>query len=111
MANNRMFLVHRPTGYAVYLAKNMADGWYDVPYNLNKNIEALFEFIYERRGEEQTAMACDWEDFAIGMEDIERAPAALNLGGYPEYTERLPFGVLRVIVADDRARPEERDQA
>lgn len=32
MANNRMILVYRPTGQAVYLGKRLGDGWYDVPH-------------------------------------------------------------------------------
>ena len=45
MANNRLFLVHRPTGEAVFLGKRMCGGWYGVPDNVKERIEELFSRI------------------------------------------------------------------
>ena len=36
MANNRMFLLHRPSGKAVYLGKRMGWGWYAVRWKTTK---------------------------------------------------------------------------
>ena len=68
MANNRMFLLHRPTGRAVYLGKRMLHGWYDAPPELTARMDRLFEDI----GEDTAAQ----DDFQIVMEDATHAPCA-----------------------------------
>ena len=45
MANKRMFLVHGPTGQAVYLGKRMFRGWSDVPEDLSERLMRLFETV------------------------------------------------------------------
>lgn len=60
MANNRMYLTHRPSGLSVYLGKRMEHGWYDVPDDLAERVRALFEsfesFDYQ-------------DDFCVSLED------------------------------------------
>jgi len=60
MANNRMFLVYKPTGDAVCLGKRMADGWYDVPETLGAALQKLFNLV-EHVG--------PLDAFALAMED------------------------------------------
>ena len=69
MANNRMFLLHRPSGMAVYLGKRMATGWYDAPDDAGQRITTLFDMVERDH--------CDSEDFCIAMEDASGAPAAI----------------------------------
>ena len=69
MADNRMYLVHRPTGLAVFLGKRMARDWYggeDVP--IQQLFDALEEMAYEG----------NQDDFAIAMENARDAPMAIG---------------------------------
>lgn len=69
MANNRMYLVHRPTGLAVFLGKRMEYGWYDgenIP--VQKLFDALGKLDY----------ADNQDDFAIYMESAVNAPMAID---------------------------------
>ncbi len=68
MANNRMWLVHRPTGKRVFLAKRMGWGWYDTPDDLGAKVRALLEATEE---DYQTH-----DDFVLAMEDTSGAPCA-----------------------------------
>lgn len=61
MANNRMYLWHKPSGYAVYLGKRMLDGWYDVPSNLPNRLQALYSLVQDHKNNN--------DDFTIAMED------------------------------------------
>jgi hypothetical protein len=70
MANNRMFLVHRPTGKAVTLGKRMGRGWYGVPPHLGTQLMALFELAENA--------STDLDDFALAMEDAEGASGAVT---------------------------------
>ncbi len=42
MANDRMFLLYRPTGEAVFLGKCMGGRWYGTPEEVHLRIETLF---------------------------------------------------------------------
>lgn len=68
MANNRMFLVHRPSGNRVYLGKRMAVGWYDAPPDLGQKIAEMFNVV-----EHLAPDGAGQDDFVIEMDDeIER---------------------------------------
>jgi hypothetical protein len=67
MANNRMYITHRPTGKSVYIGKRMGCGWYGVPENLSETVQNLFEDT------EETGK-CGQDDFIISMEDASEAP-------------------------------------
>lgn len=71
MANNRMFLVHVPTGKCVFLAKHMGEGWYGVPDDIRDRIVRLFEETYPPEHGHP-------EDFALAMEDSSAAPGAIE---------------------------------
>jgi len=65
MANNRMFLVYRPTGRAIHLGKRMGFGWYkDLPDHVPPLIEALFNHAEEAALEH----GYDQDDFVLAME-------------------------------------------
>lgn len=80
MANNRMFLLHRPTGKSVLLGKRMGWGWYAVPENVKERIEALFAIV---DGSEYEGSQ---DDFCVALEDAGEAPMAhgdWTYGGIP----------------------------
>jgi hypothetical protein len=58
MANNRLWLVHRPTGEAVRLGKRLSDGWYDPP-----SIDAMNAFF------ERAAVCGEQDDFVLALEE------------------------------------------
>ena len=61
MANNRMLLIHRPTGLAVVIGKHMGWGWYRPPEK--ETLELLYDEVQKR-----TSSMADMEDFCLGME-------------------------------------------
>lgn len=72
MANNRMFLVHRPTGLRVYLGKRFGWGWKNVPNDLGEQLQKLFDYLRENPHGSQ-------DDFLLAMEDVKEAPGAFDL--------------------------------
>ena len=64
MANNRMYLVYRQTGDAVFIGKRMGTEWYGVPIGLADSIGELFELAWE------SGMPISQRDnFVLAMED------------------------------------------
>ena len=70
MANNRMFLVHRPTGKAVTLGKRMGRGWYAPPHTLARDLARLFEMAEDASE--------DLDDFVLAMEIAEGPSGAIT---------------------------------
>lgn len=60
MANNRMWLLHKPTMLAVLLGKRMAVGWYQAPDK--DELERFYRYL------EHHPMGSQ-DDFVIAMED------------------------------------------
>jgi len=60
MANNRMFLIHKPTRLGVMLGKRMAWGWYKAPEQ--SELMRFFEYLENNPKESQ-------DDFILAMED------------------------------------------
>lgn len=84
MANNRLFLMHKPTGLALYLGKRMGHEWYsnhDLP---KETLNAFFD-----------RCDIDPDDFAVAMEDATAAPSATDAW---EYTDE--GGVIRGLRLD-----------
>jgi hypothetical protein len=71
MANNRMYLVHKPTGHAVYLGKRFLGGYYDAPENLSKQVQKLFDLAEESKVESQ-------DDFCVVFESKNDATCAMD---------------------------------
>lgn len=82
MANNRMYLTHRPSGLSVYLGKRMGWEWYNTPDDLADQVRRLFECAPLEDGHDDfcisleapgdsTLTHCDWEkvdaDAATGL--------------------------------------------
>jgi hypothetical protein len=70
MANNRMFLLHKPTGKAVMLAKRFDEGWYVKDFELTHTLALLFSDAFNS-GE-------GLDDWALAMEDCQMAPTAFS---------------------------------
>jgi hypothetical protein len=79
MANNRMFLVYRPTGDVVYLGKRMGYGWYGTPEDVAQRIAALFE-----KAENAAGGDISQDDFAIALEFGDNQPHAISDWKYGE---------------------------
>ena len=92
MANNRMFLVYRPTGDAVYLGKRMAIGWYDTPKNVAQKIMELFEKA------EQAVLCKEFlpDDFAIALESGENNPHAITKWTYAQSSDDK--NVIKLVI-------------
>lgn len=71
MADNRMWLLHRPSGKAVMLGKRFGPEWYTKHDHLSEMLTALFD---------QT----EGDDFCLAMEDCEDAPEAFDNWEYTE---------------------------
>ena len=90
MANNRMWLLHRPTGKAVFLGKRMGWGWYGTPAGLTSKIEALFKAV--------CAAETNQDDFCLAMEECSEAPEAFESW---EYTD-LPAQSMTILRVKER---------
>ena len=85
MANNRIWLVHRPTGFAVMLGKRMGYGWYlqEEP-NQGKRMSDFFKRIEEAEYEGSQ------DDFVLAIEDGREAPDCTENW---KYADREPFRI------------------
>ncbi len=64
MANNRLWLVHKPSGHRIMLAKRMFHGWY-VRYGVDMTKE--LDNFFERTEKDSTYS--DQDDFTLDFED------------------------------------------
>ena len=64
MANNRMFLIHKPSKLGVMLGKNMGCSWYKAPEK--DTLESFYEYIASKAEMNQ-------DDFVLAMEDCENS--------------------------------------
>ena len=63
MANNRMFLIHRPTMIGIMLGKRMGYGWYRPPSE--EDMSVFYDIAIDHSdGQSQ-------DDFFIGFDDAE----------------------------------------
>ena len=69
MANNRMWLLHKPTGLAVMLGKRMAIGWYT---HNDPDMNKFFDAVGAADSEIQQ------DHFCLAMEDCREAPSCFN---------------------------------
>lgn len=99
MANNRMYLVHKPTGRAVFLGKRMAWGWYSVPDDIKERLEALFEAVEDDAGSSQ-------DDFAVALECATDQPHAIDDW---EYADQEAGGKIQLLKLGSSVKIAERD--
>lgn len=90
MANNRLWLVYRPSGKAVFLGKRMSEGWYHVPNDVKERIEALFAHVFERPDASQ-------DDFMLAMEECEAETPFVSTQWRYETTGEVPLTTLKII--------------
>lgn len=91
MANNRLWLVYRPTGKAVFLGKRMGYGWYHVPQDVKARIEALFAHVEECYPDNSQ------DDFMLAMEECQ-AQGNIHVSTQWRYTEmgQAPLSTLEL---------------
>lgn len=82
MANNRVWLVHRPTGEAICLGKRMAYGWYNQTEMLGTKLAGFFARCEESQSRDQ-------DDFVLAMEDASGAPCCTGEWTYEGETTAL----------------------
>ena len=66
MANNRMWLIHRPTKLGIMLGKRLGFGWYKPPET--KELERFYEYLGKNIDSEQNQ-----DDFVLAMEDCSNS--------------------------------------
>jgi hypothetical protein len=86
MSNNRLWLIHRPSGEAVCLGSRTAVQWgVRNPVALGNAVHAFFDRVNDH-GE-------DWsgrDDFVLALEDTERgAPGCVEIEGYSHTDDGL----------------------
>lgn len=89
MANNRMFITHRPSGTSVYVAKRMGAEWYVSNANLIPALDELFTKIYNEGGNVNGR-----DEFVITLEDIEYAGRS---GIEIDYSPKSPCGLVMYV--------------
>jgi hypothetical protein len=89
MANNRLFLVHRPTGKYVELGKRMALGWY-----VRDGLPEVLQELYD-----QTTDIDTQDDFCLCMESAENQPNCLNNPTDWVYASD-PDGKISIVIQD-----------
>lgn len=87
MANNRLFLVHRPTGESVYLGKRMGYGWYGAYSDLGSRLNEFFSRCAEKGyaaalQKPWLGAADDQDDFVLAIEDASGSPNATDEWDY-----------------------------
>ena len=94
MANNRMFLVFRPTGDAVNLGSRGGFGWSDPGPGLGERIAKLFEKAMRAALNDD---GISQDDFALAMEDGEGQPHVIENW---DYKKDLPTseGITSIII-------------
>lgn len=70
MANNRMYLIHRPTMIGIMLGKRMAFGWYRPPSE--EDMSVFYDIVAERSEYKSQ------DDFFIGFDDAELGGEQVN---------------------------------
>ncbi len=66
MANNRMWLIHRPTKIGVMLGKRMGWGWYSPPSE--NQMTSFYETVMDQAS---TLDVFNQDDFILAMEDCD----------------------------------------
>ena len=89
MANNRMLLIHRPTGLAIVIAKHMGAGW-GVSRG-SDTMQLLFDTV-DSRCEEKAEM----EDFCLGMESCEAVTSFVSTDWSGYYQDEREPKLLQV---------------
>lgn len=88
MANNRMWLIYKPTGHAVLLAKRMSDGWYlNDPDTLGTSMTRFLDAVDADQVWNKVLCSGEQDDFALGLEVPGDNPHSFNDWQYQEDQE------------------------
>lgn len=85
MANNRMWIAHRPTGKNIPLGKRMGQGWYH-KYKGDELAKVLTEF-FDQCGDEFEHQ----DDFMLVLEDASGAPLCAEVVEFANPVEPVKF--------------------
>ncbi len=88
MANNRMWLVHRPSQLGISLGKRMGWGWYGAPE------KELLEKFYSYLSENYEGQ----DDFVLLMEDSDGS----TLSGDWDYANKKEHGFMKFVLRDQK---------
>lgn len=103
MANNRLWLVHRPTGFTAHLGKRMAWGWYTSDISAQVDLDAFYARCTEAL---ETGTEGSQDDFVLAIEDDqEGAPAATTAW---HYVDGDPHRRLKLLGDTDANRTHHR---
>lgn len=84
MANNRMWLIHKPTKLGVMIGKRMLGGWYGAPEQAE--LQRFFSYLeYADEGRQ--------DDFILAMEDCTDSSCFDNW----KYTDETTNGFRKFI--------------
>lgn len=100
MANNRMYLVYRPTGDAVYLGYRMSRGWSTSTQNMNiqENLDVLFEKASKYADSVNLPEAQD--NFCLVMEDAKGVPYVIDNWKYDQNKKKEEES-LKLIIGEE----------
>lgn len=88
MANNRMWLIHKPSKLGIMLGKRMGWGWYRAPKE--EEFNRFFEYLSENPDGSQ-------DDFLLVIEDC----AGSSCFGEWKYTDEKESGFSKFDFADE----------
>ena len=92
MANNRMWLIHKPSQLGVLLAKRMGIGWYDAPSG--ERLNRFYDYLEAEFGFEGQ------DDFVLAMEDCKESSCFDNW----KYTDEKIRGFRKFeILKEDKS--------
>ncbi len=92
MADNRAWLIHRPSGKFVFLGKRLGDEWYGAPAHVGAQLEQFLVGV--------SACGGNVDDFVLGLEDVQRAPACVEIDYSAPGTPFLPVEAMADAPAD-----------
>lgn len=100
MANNRMYLVHRPTGLAACLGTRGAYGWHCASRDCDQRLQLLFDTT-AADPDPGNGNTGGQDDFMLVMEDASQAPEVTELkAGWRLTRGDVPDGLARVLGLD-----------
>jgi len=105
MANNRMLLIHRPTGLAIVLAKRMMDGWYRPPSQ-----DAMGAFFDEVDTRTVPGDEVSMDDYCLGMESCDADSPFVKTDIYLFFSDRRQPDLLHVNGVESEVEPSRRVQ-
>lgn len=89
MANNRLYVVHRPTGFFLCLGKRLAHGWHGDTPDLNAFHQKCADAVGPNWNQQ--------DDFVLCIEDDENAPDCRT--NWRHEGDRIVFNTVKAVAA------------